>query len=232
MSIKGIVFDKDGTLTDFHRTWIPAYRQAALQVTERIGRKEMLAELLLIGGFDEASGRFDPSSPLACGSTAEIARLWSAHSCIEYPTVLAGLEATFERYAASCPVPAADLVDLFTRLRERGIVLGVATMDSEALAHATLERLQVARFMSFVCGYDTGFGEKPAPGMVLAFCEAMGLEPSEVAVVGDTLHDIGMGRAAKAGLVIGVLTGASPREVLEQDADHVLPSISGLEGVV
>lgn len=232
MIIKGIIFDKDGTLTDFHRTWIPAYREAAREVAERIGRKEMLAELLLIGGFDEATGRFEPSSPLACGSNADIARLWSAHSGSDYHTVLVGLEAAFERCAASCPVPAADLVDLFTRLRDRGIVLGVATMDSEALAHATLERLQVARFMSFVCGYDTGFGEKPAPGMVLAFCEAMGLDASEVAVVGDTLHDIGMGRAAKAGLVVGVLTGATPREMLEKEADHVLPSIGGLERVV
>jgi phosphoglycolate phosphatase len=232
MSIKGIVFDKDGTLTDFHRTWIPAYRHAASHIAEQVGREALSTELLVIGGFDEATGRCQPSSPLACGSTAEIARLWSTHSGCDYPGVLERLEATFERHAASRPVPAADLVGLFTRLRERGLLLGVATMDSEALAHATLARLEVARFVSFVCGYDSGYGVKPAPGMVLAFCRALGLAPSEVAVVGDTPHDIGMGRAARAGLVIGVLTGASLGDALVKDADHVLSSIGGLESVL
>jgi phosphoglycolate phosphatase len=37
-----------------------------------------------------------------------------------------------------------------------------------------------------------------------------------------------MGRAAQAGLVIGVLSGVSPREVLAPLADRVLPSIATL----
>ena len=33
--ITGILFDKDGTLLDFNRTWIPPYLQAAAFLSER-----------------------------------------------------------------------------------------------------------------------------------------------------------------------------------------------------
>ena len=47
----------------------------------------------------------------------------------------------------------------------------------------------------------------------------------EVIVVGDNRHDIEMGKNARAGLCIGVLTGASTRDELEEIADLVLDDI-------
>ena len=64
--------------------------------------------------------------------------------------------------------------------------------------------------------------------MVQGFCKQTGLEAHEVAVVGDNLHDMEMGRAAGAGLLIGVLTGASGAEDLRPHADHVFSSVAEL----
>ena len=125
-----------------------------------------------------------------------------------------------------------DLPKLFDRLRARGLRLGVATMDSHAAAEIALHSAGVAGLVDFFAGYDTGFGQKPGPGMVEGFCRAIGLPATSVAVVGDTLDDIAMGRAAGAGLVLGVLTGATPREVLEAEADAVLGSIADLEALL
>ena len=44
--------------------------------------------------------------------------------------------------------------------------------------------------------------------MVLGFCEAVEVAPGEVAVVGDAVHDLAMGRAAGVGLTVGVLSAA------------------------
>jgi phosphoglycolate phosphatase len=55
---------------------------------------------------------------------------------------------------------------------------------------------------------------------------------AEVCVVGDNLHDLEMGRAAGAGLVVGVLTGTSEHGDLAPLADRVLESIVALEALL
>ena len=77
-----------------------------------------------------------------------------------------------------------------------------------------------------MAGYDFGFGGKPHPGMVLAFAATCHCRPDEVALIGDTLHDLRAARAAGAAS-IAVLTGptrAAARPDLEPHADHVIDS--------
>ncbi len=64
--------------------------------------------------------------------------------------------------------------------------------------------------------------------MVLAFCQAMSLQPEEINVVGDNSHDIEMSRNAQAGLCVGVLTGTSTWNEPESLADIVFDNIGGL----
>jgi phosphoglycolate phosphatase len=47
-------------------------------------------------------------------------------------------------------------------------------------------------------------------------------------MVGDNVAELHMGRAAGAGLVVGVLSGVSSAEILAPLADIVLPSVAGL----
>jgi phosphoglycolate phosphatase len=226
--IRGILFDKDGTLFDFFQTWSPAYEAAAIQLAK--GDAALAERLLGLGGRDPATGRFKPDSPLASGTNAAITKIWAealGHADIEGLNL--SLNRFFNEHALSNARPVTDLVNLFGRLKSHGLKLGLATMDSGAAAEAQMVSLGVRRLMDFVCGYDSGFGEKPGPGMVQGFCRATGLEPSEIAVIGDSPHDLDMARAGGAGMAIGVLTGVSPRELLTLHADLVLESIAELE---
>ncbi|MDX1432350.1 MAG: HAD family hydrolase [Gammaproteobacteria bacterium] len=230
MSIKGILFDKDGTLLDFHATWMPAYESAAAMVCERARRPGLESHLLAVGGYDAALARCDPGSLLACGTTAELARLWAREAGMADAGALeAMLEEVFQREVGGKAVPVPELPALFRRLKERGLALGIATMDSEALARSAARQFGIEPYLSFVCGYDSGFGEKPGPGMAEAFCRHVALAPGDIVVVGDTPHDLHMGRAAGAGLVIGVLSGASTHEILAPHSDRVLDSVRALE---
>ena len=85
--------------------------------------------------------------------------------------------------------------------------------------------------MDFVAGYDSGHGAKPAPGMVQAFAREIGADPSEIALVGDTLHDLDCARAAGA-VAIAVLSGVATREDLAPHADYVIADIGELPGLL
>jgi len=60
----------------------------------------------------------------------------------------------------------------------------------------------------------------------------MKLKPSQVAMIGDSSHDLEAGRKAGVGLNVGVLTGPATHADIEHLADVVLPDISTLASVV
>lgn len=228
VAIKGILFDKDGTLLDFDATWTPVLQQAAMAAA---GHDRALARILLaVGGFDIETGKTAPNSLLAAGNTVEIAEAWAEHlPMADLSFLIEELDRIFQEGGLLNAAPVTELEPLFRRLKERGLALGLATSDSQVAAEATLKRFAVLSHMDFVAGYDSGHGYKPEPGMFLAFCAACGLAPCEAAMVGDNLHDLQMGKAAGAGALIGVLTGSGTQEQLAGLADEVLESISSLE---
>jgi len=232
--IRGIVFDKDGTLIHFEQTWTPAYVESAEALAREIGRPGLAATWLEATGRDPATGRIRPGTLLASATVDVIAAEWHALSP-ELPALdalIPWLDTFWERRALELLAPVGDLPGLFDRLRSNGLRLGVATNDSEQAAHSTVARLGLADRVDFVAGYDSGHGAKPAPGMILAFCAALGLAPAEVAMIGDSPADLAAGRAAGCGRVIGVLTGTSPAEVLGPLADVVLEDVHALPGTL
>lgn len=230
-AIRAVLFDKDGTLVDFRSTWLPAYERLVAGIAA--GDAALAERLLSAGGYDRASGAIDPRSPLAAGTNAEIAALWAPLAGIADVGAFAQwLDDEFQAHASTGLKPVTDLGTLFRRLRGRGLSLGIATNDSEGALRRQLPLLGVESLVDFVAGYDSGHGGKPGPGMVRAFCRSVGVGAGEVAVVGDSLHDLEMGREAGAGLLVGVLTGASGRELLALHADLVIDSVAELETVL
>jgi phosphoglycolate phosphatase len=229
-NIKAILFDKDGTLIDFEATWGPVNQQIGLMAS---GGDEAKAKLILDRcGVDAATGKTRPESPLAIAAADEIAHaLIEAGSRLSKTALVDKLHALFAGAARSA-VPLTDLPKLFAILKSQGFILGVASSDSAEAVTATIQTLYIESFVDFQCGYDSGFGAKPQPGMIHAFCAALGLKPHQVAMVGDSTHDLGMGNAAGAGLKIGVLTGTGIRETLQPLADVLIPSIADLPALL
>ena len=105
-------------------------------------------------------------------------------------------------------------------------------MDATWVAEAMLRATRIDHLFAFVAGYDGGHGDKPAPGLVLAFAAQCGLGTDEIAVVGDTPHDMEMARNAGAGLAIGVLTGSGNVSALAPLAHHVIADLGALAALL
>lgn len=228
--IAGILFDKDGTLLDYARSWVPInYKIARLAAREDPALSE---RLLTACGMDPATGHVLPDSLLAAGNTREIAEgMVAAGAPFTAEALTAEFDGLFEE-AAAASVPVTDLAPFFAGLKAQGYRLGIASSDNEASIRETARRFGFAGDLDFVAGYDSGYGIKPEPGMVLAFCAATGLKPEAIAVVGDNNHDLHMGRSAGAGLTIAVLTGTGSPASLAEASDHCLVDITALPGLL
>jgi D-glycero-D-manno-heptose 1,7-bisphosphate phosphatase len=127
------------------------------------------------------------------------------------------------------PVPAAAAA--LDRLRAAGVPVGVVSNQS-GIARGLLTPEQVDAVNARVAellgpfavwrwcphGADDGCAcRKPAPGMVLDAAAALGLAPTELAVIGDIAADVGAADAAGARAVL-VPTDATRRDEVEDAA--------------
>nr|WP_323776631.1 HAD family hydrolase [Amylibacter sp.] len=228
MAIKGLVFDKDGTLFHYGATWM-IWCDLVLEDLSR-GNPSKKAELAEAVGFDLDNNTFLPGSLIVNASAGEINGVWAA---LLPDFSDADVDAVAVKHLGSLPsVPVCDLKTLFTGLRAQGLKLGLVTNDYEAGAYLQLKQEDIADLFDFIAGFDSGHGVKPAAGPLLAFGEAQGLAMAEIAMVGDSTHDLGAGRAAKVALNIGVLTGPAAADDIAHLADVILDDISGIPAVL
>lgn len=223
-AIKGVLFDKDGTLFHFGATWEAWAASFLLRLGGSAAAAHQLGQVI---GFDHHARRFASDSLVIAGTADEVAAALLPHvRGISRGDLLALINEEAENAPQAETVP---LVPYLTGLRAQGLVLGVATNDAEKPARAHLHQAGITDLFDFVAGYDSGHGGKPQSGQMLAFARASGLAPADIVMVGDSTHDLIAGRAAGMPCV-AVLTGMAGRDVLAPLADAVLEDIGGLPG--
>ncbi|MDD9911049.1 MAG: HAD family hydrolase [Ahrensia sp.] len=227
--IKAILFDKDGTLIDFEATFAPATANVIEALAE--GQPDKMAALADAVDFDLEGLVISPGSQLVAGSLDNIVSCWTPHMPEDHAALLARVDALYVQNSLESLAPVDRLTETLGTLMSRSLQLGVATNDSHQAAHAHLDQLSIAHMFGFVVGFDSGFGEKPQPGMVEAFINHCGLSPDEIAMVGDSVHDCAAGRAAGA-VAIGLTTGLATQDDLAPHADHILPALSDLPELI
>jgi phosphoglycolate phosphatase len=132
--IRGLVFDKDGTLFDFRRSWASWTSRLLADLSE--GDPVRARALGARIGFDPWTGLFARDSVVIAGTPEDAAA-----------ALLPGLPGMDRRALISAmvdvagdavQVPVTDLPALLGALRARGLILGLATNDAEEGARAHL----------------------------------------------------------------------------------------------
>lgn len=229
--IELVVFDKDGTLIEFHAMW-GGWASALADDLERATGVQLRDPLFAMLGYDAAAGRAIGGGRLAATPMARIREATGdvlRDAGLSEDASATALEAAWH---APDPValarPVTDLAGLFTALRAGGRRIAVATTDDREPTLRTIAALGLDDSIDAVVCADDGIAVKPAGDMVVHLCGLLGVRPDRSVVVGDSPTDLGMGRAAGVARCYGVLTGVGTRAELAPLADEVVASVADL----
>lgn len=200
--IKGILFDKDGTLIEFRNMWhqilVLVYNEMKVQLSLEEG---LLQELKKISGYT-AEG-FEKESPVQYLSTTEIVSIWAdflyGNSAAVRSRFTGKKEALcgllleiFENAAQDEDIPVRALdgaVAVLDYLKNKKYFLGVATADTNASAAFSLKKANLYDYFCFIGTDDGALKAKPDPEMAQKFCEMTGIRTDELLIVGDSIND-------------------------------------------
>jgi phosphoglycolate phosphatase len=235
INLKAIIFDKDGTLFNYSSVWHDVISTSIdeafskMNIKRREKRKQDLIRLL---GMDE-NGK-----TIASGAIFSHGKYNITKKALKYCLTNFMLPSTLVKYTrkiaeynninVEAKIKSIDFSKqraLFKTLKDKGYKIAVVTVDNTISANIFIKHMGIEKYVDFVSTNDDDFANKPKPESFIEFCNQFELEPSEVAMVGDTLSDMKYGVNSNAGYIVGVLWGANDLPNLSKYANVVYPDI-------
>ena len=233
-----IVFDKDGTLIDFHAFWGPRMARSAEALCLALDDEGPLLEMLyLASGYDHQKGRTKSQSPLATAPLRDLETVMAAvlfQWGLPWDQAWACVSEYFSPVMRAAPEPEeirprGRVQQALEHLREAGFRLAVATTDNRDLTEFALDTIGEATLFELVlCGDDPGVPTKPDPRVLELLGGKLDIPVGRMVMVGDTVSDMEMANRAGTALAVGLTGGADTQEALNQAADVLVQSIEEL----
>ncbi|SFR55120.1 HAD family hydrolase [Anaeromicropila populeti] len=206
-SIKGALFDLDGTLADSLESIAVACNKVLVELGFPVLPKEnykyyagdgvrVLWKRVLEQVGDKEGKNFDE----AYAKYTEIFKM----DCTYQVTAFKGMR------------------EVLGNMKSMGIRLAVVSNKPHDRAVEVVERLFGKGFFDEVLGLKEGYPKKPDPLGALSVANSIGVSPKECIFVGDTNVDMQTGKGAGM-LTIGVLWGfRTKEELVNHHADHIV----------
>lgn len=194
MPLQAILFDLDGTLVDSNDLHADTWVEVFVEAGHEIDRREIR------GQIGKGGDTFVPSL-LPGLPEQEQARLADAHGRV------------FKRRYLRRVRPFPGVHELLARVKGAGLKVAIASSASQGELDHYLDLLDARGLVDATTTVDDVAASKPAPDLVSAALEKLGVAGADALFVGDTPYDVEA--AAKAGVAtVAVLSGGFARETL------------------
>ena len=224
-----VLFDLDGTLVDkdFRNRSLAEARMNAIRRLVGEDAAQLWAKL---SGVDPATFNVDIRGPLSKAPRREDMTVATAAIWLNRMDWFKARELAAEAYASADAQQSREFKPALIKGAERalrcmkdsGLRLGVATNGSGRTAREIMRSIGVEALFDVFVGADEVPEGKPAPDMILAACERIGVPPGDAVYVGDEVVDAAAGRAAGVREVIAVNAEGD----VSQYTRHVVDSVA------
>lgn len=233
-NVRGIVFDKDGTLVDLDARWVPVFTTLIERLADRFNDPSLIVHLAGVLGID--GRRLVPDSPAAVDTASQIIGRVVNELVDRGIAVAEAHDAVTAVVAQSMGAVGSveaigDLVAALGAMRAAGIRIGVATSDDRANTIIELTDLGAIELVdTFRCA-DDGGPVKPDPVVLTSVADEWGCNVRELVFVGDSRNDMATAEAAGCGFVARCDRDSAPDWASYADAvvasiDELVPVIS------
>jgi len=233
--IKLVIFDKDGTLINHDKLFVPWLKNVINNMKPIIPQKEDIFKHL---GFISSSNKFLADSIVAKGTNDDIRNsitefILKYNNNIDVSTI----RTYIRKYWIDIDFREEDLetygniVEIFNKLRSMNIKLAICTSDDRNPTEKMIKLTNIEDLIDmYVCGNDP-ISSKPSPEPIWKICHKLNIKPCETIMVGDTLSDLHAGINARCGKIISVLSGGySPQEL--NNADIIAKDVTEIPDIV
>ncbi|CAD6190912.1 unnamed protein product [Caenorhabditis auriculariae] len=232
--VKLVIFDKDGTLLDFNKMWLP-WAANTVRLLEAATKLPVGPAVYKTLGVDPVKAKVSMgclAEKTLTGVREDVALTLQTFG-VNPIEAAAIVEGCVPEASTGATAPVCDLIFLFQTLKAMGIKLAVCTADSRTATMEQMRMLGVARLLDdIVCGNDVGVIPKPSPHCAMHICKRLGVDLKATIMVGDTIADLKMGRVAGLRASVAVMTGVGTRETLKEYTDYFLEDVSELPNLI
>ncbi|MCR5830159.1 MAG: HAD family hydrolase [Lachnospiraceae bacterium] len=211
MSIKLMIWDFDGTILDTKKAIVFAKQETMRQLGLPVADERACADTI---GLSSRIG-FGLMYP-------ELSEEMLDKCVVNY-------RANFDKSKFEIPPTLfTGVVEVLGELKEKGMILTIATSRNRKSLIDFLERFGLKDYFSYLLAAEDTERLKPNPDPVLRTMNDLGMGVSETIVIGDMPYDILMGKNAGV-RTVGVTYGNASREKLEEaGADLIIDTIEEL----
>ena len=233
-----VVFDKDGTLIDVHVYWANMIRFRAEAIVSRLDLGSVERNGIMDAmGVEIVTGRIKPEGPVGIKKREVVLRAGVDYLISQglsdrtelFEEVFQHVDKMSMEHLDDIILPLNGLAPLIGRLHDGGSRIAVATTDRSYRAATVMEYLGLNDKISLIAGADMVEKPKPDPEIIHLICQRLGVEPKKTVMVGDSSSDVKAGLNAGCLASIGVTSGLTPQDKLEELTPHVIPDISAIE---
>ena len=237
-SISGVIFDKDGTITDSHIYWSKIIRMRTKAILKKFSIDNIHADDISASmGLNTKNNKLFAEGPIALKSRKDVINnvliyLKKFNKNIEFYDIeylFIEVHNQFSEIVSEFIDPIIPCINLIKELYANNIKLSLITSDTTSNAELVCDKLNIKSYFDFIVGSDQTANKKETGLIAIKVCEMMNLDSNQVICIGDTISDYKMSINANLKGSILVESGQVPIKELLKNTKNCVSCLSEIE---